>query len=299
MANLLCHKTLLTLTIAAVLCFTEMPAWAAQSSPSSGAEWTVMVFMNAKNNLECFGLQNFEQMAAVGSNDNVNMLVEFGRPKNHLNCGNSPELWSGVRRYRVVAGMKATDRGAIEGFRQVDGSAADMGNEKTLSDFIGWSIKSYPAKHYMLVIWNHGQGFRLLLARNGSANAATNMFPSVVLADTRPTVTGGVRSVSFDDDSGNHLFNSDITQAIQENVAAPIDVLGFDACLMSMLETGYQMKTVAHHMIASEELEPGSGWNYTTLLRSLEGSDPTIDFIAKQLESTYQKENEEQHDGND
>jgi Clostripain family len=281
--------------IAAVLCLVRMPAWAAQSYPSSEAEWTVMVFMNAKNDLECFGLQNFAQMATIGSNDKVNMLVEFGRPKNHQNCANSPELWSGVRRYRVVAGIKATDQASIQAFRRVDGSTADMGSEKTLSEFLRWSMKLYPAKHYMLVIWNHGQGFRLLLARNNSGGVATSTVSSATLTDTQPTITGGVRSVSFDDDSGNHLFNSDITQALQENITEPIDVLGFDACLMSMLETGYQMKAVAHHMIASEELVPGSGWNYTALLRSLEGSDPSIDSIAKQLESTYQKENEEQH----
>src|SRR5271165_4810907 len=108
MTNLLCRKTHLSMLIAAVLCLVRLTAWAAQSHPSSEPEWTVMVFMNAKNDLECFGLQNFAQMAAVGSNDKVNMLVEFGRPKNHQNCANSPALWSGLRRYRVVAGMKAT-----------------------------------------------------------------------------------------------------------------------------------------------------------------------------------------------
>jgi hypothetical protein len=44
-----------------------------------------------------------------------------------------------------------------------------------------------------------------------------------------------------------------------------------------------------------EELEPGSGWNYTTLLKSLKGNDPTVESIAKDLEATYRKENEEQH----
>jgi hypothetical protein len=54
-------------------------------------------------------------------------------------------------------------------------------------------------------------------------------------------------------------------------------------------------KGVARHLIGSEELEPGSGWNYMTLLKSLEGKDSTIYSIAKDLEGTYQKENEEQH----
>jgi hypothetical protein len=190
--------------------------------------------------------------------------------------------------------MKPTTAESIPGFRPLNGSNADMGNEKTLSDFIAWSTKTYPAKHFMLVIWNHGQGWRLQLTRTVNVRLGTGLAETATLTDTRPQITGGFRSVSFDDDSGHHLFNSDITQALQENFTQPIDVLGFDACLMSMIETGYQMKGVARHLIGSEELEPGSGWNYTTLLNSLHGTDPTVDSIAKDLEATYQKENAQQ-----
>lgn len=281
--------------IVAAFWLMTMPAFARQAPSTNMSDWTVMVFMNAKNDLECFGLQNFEQMAEIGSTAQVNMLVDFGRPKSHQNCGNSPESWSGLRRYRVTAGMKATADESIKGFHWLDGPDADMGNEKTLSDFIAWSMKSYPAKHYMPIIWNHGQGFRLLLTRTGNARLGTSPASSVALTDARPPITGGVRSISFDLDSGHHLFNSDVSQALKENSNQPIDVLGFDACLMSMIETGYQMKNVARHLIGSEELEPGNGWNYTTLLKSLQGAGPSADSIAKDLEATYQKENEEQH----
>src|SRR5438045_4830155 len=119
--------------------------------------------------------------------------------------------------------MKATFHYFIQVFRKVNGPKADMGNENTLSEFIGWSMKNYTAKHYMLVIWNHGQGFRLLLARTGSARLGTSPAFTAALTDRRPRITGGMRSVSFDDDSGNHLFNSDITQALHENATQPID----------------------------------------------------------------------------
>lgn len=268
-------------------------AFGVEPSPANKAEWTVMVYMNAKNSLECFGFRNFSQMADVGSNDKVNMLVDFGRPKRHLICEESPQAWSGVLRYRVTAKMKPTIQNSLPAFRRMNGPRSDMGSEKNLSEFIGWSMKQYPANHYLLIIWNHGQGFRLEFAR--SPRGGTAALAKATLADNRPQVSGGVRSVSFDDDSGNHLFNSDITQALRENGSQPIDVLGFDACLMAMLETGYQMKSVAHHLIGSEELEPGSGWNYTTLLKSLEGQSPTVSSLAKDLEATYQRENEEQH----
>ncbi len=51
------------------------------ATPESGAEWTVMIYMNAKNNLECDGLNNFKQIASVGGSADVNVVVEFGRPR--------------------------------------------------------------------------------------------------------------------------------------------------------------------------------------------------------------------------
>jgi len=42
-------------------------------------EWTVMVYLNAKNNLERFGIKDVNEMEMVGSSDKVNIVVEFGR----------------------------------------------------------------------------------------------------------------------------------------------------------------------------------------------------------------------------
>lgn len=44
-----------------------------------------------------------------------------------------------------------------------------------------------------------------------------------------------------------------------------IDVLGFDACLMSMYEIGSVLAPYANYLLASELLEPGTGWDYSSL----------------------------------
>ena len=48
-----------------------------------------------------------------------------------------------------------------------------------------------------------------------------------------------------------------------------LDFLGFDACLMGTVETAYSIKDKANYLIASEEIEPGTGWNYKKLLNQL------------------------------
>ena len=59
-------------------------------APTTKADWTVMVFLNAKNNLEPFSFGNCEQMAKVGSTDQVNVVVEFGRPSNTSRPSTAP-----------------------------------------------------------------------------------------------------------------------------------------------------------------------------------------------------------------
>ncbi|MBQ4074938.1 MAG: hypothetical protein IJD39_07045, partial [Clostridia bacterium] len=44
-----------------------------------------------------------------------------------------------------------------------------------------------------------------------------------------------------------------------------LDLIGFDACLMGSVETAWQLSDYAELMIASEETEPGGGWDYSFL----------------------------------
>ena len=39
-------------------------------------------------------------------------------------------------------------------------------------------------------------------------------------------------------------------------------MLGFDTCLMNMVEIGYQLRNQVSFMIGSQEVEPGDGWPY-------------------------------------
>jgi hypothetical protein len=101
------------------------------------------------------------------------------------------------------------------------------------------------------------------------------------------TLTGGFRSVSFDEDTGSFLYNRDIADTLH---GLHIDVLGFDACLMAMMESAYAFRDIANVMIASEELVPGDGWNYEIWLRNLLES-PGIDGtkLAKEIVQSYKE----------
>ena len=125
----------------------------AKAARASTAEWNILVFLNAKNNLESFSFLNFEQMAKVGSTGQVNVLVEFGRPQRHYT--NEFGAWSKTLRFRVEKDMEPTEDAALE-----DLGTVNMGDGQALADFVTWAKTAYPAKRTMLAIWDHGQGWR-------------------------------------------------------------------------------------------------------------------------------------------
>jgi Clostripain family len=216
------------------------------------SEWTILVFLNAKNSLEPFAFPNFQQMTSVGSTPEVKLVVEMGRPKKHLTTQYG--AWSKTLRFVIEKGKTQP----IEKDAVADLGATNMGDAKSLIDFVAWGRKTFPSKRTMLVIWNHGQGWRAPQDPNG--------LPPPPAA----TPHAGHRYVSNDDDTGDKLYNRAIQDALTSHLAGErLDLVAFDACLMSMVETTYALRDVGNVMVGSEELEPGNGWNYTRWLQPL------------------------------
>jgi hypothetical protein len=230
---------------------------------SEQAEWTVLVFLNAKNNLEPFAFPNFAQMASIGSTKEVNLVVEMGRPQQHYSMLHGG--WTKTLRFHVKKGDEPTEAAALE-----DLGATNMGDPKSLAAFVKWGREKYPAKHTMLVIWNHGQGWR----------APNDQTPS-----SAPPA-GGFRYVSNDDDTGDKLYNRAIQDTLTTLLAGEkLDVIAFDACLMAMLESAYAFRGIASVLVASEELEPGEGWNYIKWVEPLVAAKGLLspEQLGKQL----------------
>ncbi len=225
---------------------------------SEQAEWTILVFLNAKNNLEPFAFSNFQQMASIRNSSEVKLVVEMGRPKSHYSLLYG--AWSKTLRFLIKEKAVPTEENAI-----ADLGATNMGDAKSLVDFVRWGRKTYPAKRTMLVIWNHGQGWRAP--------------PEAGVPPAEPAVPhGGHRYVSNDDDTGDKLYNRAIQDALADLLGDErIDLLAFDACLMAMIETAYAFRGVARVMVGSEELEPGNGWDYTQWLKPLVDAKGMVD----------------------
>lgn len=213
---------------------------AAPAAPAALKDWTVMVFLNAKNDLERFGMQDINEMETVGSSDRVNVVVQMGRMAGY---DSSDGNWTGVRRYYVT---KDSNQARIASRLVQDLGRLNMGDADELRNFIVWAKRQYPARRYAVIVWNHGNGW---LRGNPAA------------------YEGSSKGISFDDETGNNIDTPQLGRALSD--AGGVDLLASDACLMQMAEVAYEVKAAAKYMVGSEETEPGAGYDYAKVLGPL------------------------------
>ncbi len=228
-----------------------------KTKPSSVKEWTIMVFVNGKNNLEKFAFMNINQMEKIGSSDKVNIVVQLGRMNTY---DHSDGKWVGTRRYLIKKGSKP--KGIYSPVVQ-DIGKVDMGSYQTATDFGKWAKATYPANHYMFIIWNHGAGW---IKSNKSA--------------------GIEKGISYDDETNNHINTPQMGQILKD--MGGVDVYGSDACLMQMAEVDYEIKDYAQIIVGSEETEPGDGYTYDTFLGPIVANPAmSAEDVAKTAVNAY------------
>jgi hypothetical protein len=251
-------------------------------------EWTIMVFMNGKNNLSSYVISDMNEMEQHGPTGNINIITQAARMKytppsypSYPGGGyddypwggptvphpgwpnpnwNMPPMmmkdgsrdastdWSGVRRYLVT---KDGDNSSLSSTMLQDMGKVDMGDWKQLAEFGKWVKTNYPAKKYMLVVWNHGSGWEM-----------KSLQPAIV------------RGISYDDETGNHINTVDLANAVRE--MGGVDIYASDACLMQMAEVAYELKDTAKITVGSEENEPGDGWGYHEFLARVHSNQGSL-----------------------
>jgi len=200
--------------------------------------WTVLVYLDANNDLEPYSILNMNQMEMSSENARVAVVVQWGRaPGYDTSNGN----WSGCRRYLI---HHDTDTHIINSQLLEDMGSVDMGNPATLQAFITWGKAAYPAEHYSVVLWDHGDGWR-----------------------SRTTAMPPVRGIAYDDIARTYIRTVDLPTALASS--PPLDIVCYDACLMQMTEVAYQLRNSSNYLVGSEEDVPGEGYYYTDLLDPL------------------------------
>ena len=276
---------------------TKSKTGAKKTAPAkANASWTVMVYLAGDNNLDGAGVVDLMEMKKVGSANGINVVAQFDRAGGK---GTTKRYF--LRKGTTLPADVVKDLGET-----------DSGDPAVLEDFLKWGIKTYPAQHYLAVLWNHGagwddsnlyaaggdyfsgdappvvhKGYTLdtkggIATRGGRAKKAK----PVPLAQARAAARHGhralfrtsvhkmaqSRAICFDDQAKDYIDNAELKRVmldVKKQLGRKIDILGFDACLMSMLEVGYQVKGAAAYTVGSQEEEPNNGWPYDRVLTAL------------------------------
>lgn len=227
------------------------------------AEWTVMVYLAADNNLAVQGILDLDEMEDAGVDSRVNIVAQaefnpsaLAQYQCNAACFNRPNF--NTFRYAITQGggsaQNGPDRGPVQDIGNVD-----MTDPNTLKAFIAWAKQNYPANRYLLVLWNHGGGYTGLIQDETTAGSGL-----MSLEDLKTALTG----------------------------VGPIDVVDFDMCLMAGYETLVKMQGLADFAVFSEEVVPGEGNPYTPIVNGLQ-ANPAADgravstLIVNQFHAAY------------
>lgn len=229
-------------------------------APPAPKEWTVMVYVDGDDGLlEKYAYLDLKEMElAGGSDDNVNVVVQVDGLNTLVqvfedafgNLITIPNTQGGTWRFLVgpevdTRYVRAVTHGGDDPFLGSPDDATppdvNMGDPASLSSFIAWAKMRYPAQKYALILWDHGLGWK------GCCWDATS--PGL-----------------FDTDG---LMMGELTAALAGH---NFELIGFDQCLMGMIEVAYQVEPFSNYMVASEEVESVDGWPYDLWLPALKAN---------------------------
>ncbi len=233
-------------------------AEASSGAPKELKDWTLLVFLNANNNLDSFGDDDLNEMESVGSTDQINVVVQ----------------WASYRRDSVkrLYIEKDEDSQTVTSPILEELGSVDMGDWRNLVEFVRWAKIHYPAKRYFIDVWNHGSGWHRKRLSDGVA----------------------VQDISYDDKTGNAITTEELGEAMREAsqiLGQKVDIYGSDACLMAMAEVASEMSDSVHVFVGAQEVEPAEGWPYGDFLNAWKslGSDTNAATVAQTLATEFKK----------
>ena len=194
--------------------------------------WLIYWYICGSNLESDYGsaTSDLNEMLKAKVPDNVKVLIQAGGAKQWKNAV-------------MNAGQLNRCLYDSEGLHELPAIAnASMGSPDTLATFLRYGEENFKADHKVFIFWDHGGGSVFGVCHDEQFNQMLSL--------------NGIR------DAFSSVFDAD-----EKN--PPFEIVGFDTCLMATYETANNFYGLARYMVASEEVEPGNGWEYTGLLSAL------------------------------
>jgi len=239
-------------------------------------EWTIMIYMAGDNNLAvdmAYAMEQIKGVAGEGA-DSRNVLVYYD--------GNSPQIptlycdfsdpQSPMEAQYIPSSMVADKLYPVA--RKWNENAADP---RSVKNFVDWCVntRGRRANRYALIFSGHSLGFLDKgLFKDETAGKAMKIEDLFFLIQRLILPKASLEELAAG------LEEEDAARETTVLLGQHLDILGFDSCVMGMLEVGYQFQDLTHTMIVSEGSVPSAGWSYAKILGGLCGGKHSTKEVA-------------------
>src|SRR5215207_9578467 len=186
--------------------------------------WLVMMFLAGDNNLAEEMVVTLQDILTEGVAGEDRIVAQF----------DPSAMGIATQRYDFKGSRKKT---RLDDFRvPFDGSESSTGNPDSLVAFVKWATERHPdpGLKRLLILSGHGSGTTQdFLLKDENAMDALSI----------PELGAALKAITLDGKQ-------------------KIDILGFDACFMSMGEVAYEIRKYIDVVVGAEGEEPGFGWPF-------------------------------------
>jgi len=222
------------------------------------SDYTIMIYGCGGGDLDGEAVKMMSDCLSYGSTDEVKIAIEYNFSKGHqtkkplpgtvrLAVPDSSFNFSSGPFARVEKFLNMLDSLSLaEVLTQPDKTPLDLSKKQNLTDFIDWAARIYPARNYILVLWNHGKGWKF------NEDAAT-------------------KGVILDDNNGSVLSLPSLVSAVKSSSVKKLKCIYNDACLMCGLENYCGYSDIADFALGSTSPASAIGGDYNMFLTLLNG----------------------------
>ena len=231
--------------------------------------YTLMVLGCGGGNLDAEFAKDVPLLAkSVG--ENVNVVCQY---TSSTNLDNEIEGYKPLGTPSTTYRFKVTpdlDIENYEDFRYKSASEVPLYIDKTVTDFINYAVETSPADEYILVLYNHGNGFDVI----------SGAMIDYLLTTRQNAHTRGV--LADDNFRGTILTEKVLSKAIANSKAPHMKAIYFYACNQGMIECYSELYQQCDYIIGTAHIMSSFGEILPTFVRHL-GDKQANDFEDKVL----------------
>ena len=192
---------------------------------ATGQSWTVLVYMCGGNEETAHGAASakLESIMSVDYPENVNVVVQTG----------GSAKWNTKGVYNDYNQRFEAGYGTL--YLADQAMSANMGDYRTLTDFLSWGVSNYKSDNYMLILSGAGGG----------------------------SMDGMISDENFDGDS---LNLEEISYAMSL-AGQHFDIVCLDASLMGGIETAAALSTCSKYLVAPQSIQDSDTFDYAGVLQ--------------------------------